>query len=101
MNDTLCLLIVIGTVILTGVAGAGTSNAVQIYMIIAGIVVALGYLVPTVIARNRRHPNARSITALNVMLGWTLIGWIAALAWALLGKPSATRVIPHNERLKA
>lgn len=46
------------------------------------IVVAL-YLLPTIIAVTRIHHNAMAICALNVLLGWTLLGWVAALVWAL------------------
>jgi hypothetical protein len=27
-----------------------------------------------------------AITVLNIFLGWTLLGWIAALAWAFTAK---------------
>lgn len=41
------------------------------------------YFLPTIIA-GARHVYCRSgITALNIFLGWTGIGWVAALIWAL------------------
>lgn len=40
------------------------------------------YLFPTILAYHRKHTNATSICVLNVFLGWTLIGWVAALIWA-------------------
>ena len=39
------------------------------------------YLIPTFIAMGRRN-NAGAI-ALNVLLGWTVLGWIAAFIWAV------------------
>lgn len=41
------------------------------------------YVLPGVIAVRRRHPNATAIVALNLLLGWTFLGWVAALVWAL------------------
>ena len=40
------------------------------------------YLLPTIIAFRRRHPNRWLITAINFFLGGTGIGWAGALAWA-------------------
>jgi hypothetical protein len=33
-------------------------------------------------ARRRRHPNTVAIGILNLFLGWTFLGWVAALVWA-------------------
>lgn len=41
------------------------------------------YLLPTYIARAREHDNAASIFVINFFFGWTLIGWVIALAWAV------------------
>jgi hypothetical protein len=40
------------------------------------------YTVPWDIANFRCHKNRWSIAVVNVLLGWTFIGWVAALAWA-------------------
>lgn len=48
------------------------------------VVVAIAlYFLPTLIARSRRHHNAMAIFALNALLGWTFLGWVAALVWSL------------------
>ncbi len=39
------------------------------------------YFLPTYFGRNKR--NAGAIFALNLLLGWTLVGWVVALVWAL------------------
>lgn len=44
---------------------------------------AMAYLAPLVIAFERRHRYAWTIGAINVVTGWTIIGWIAALVWAV------------------
>ena len=38
------------------------------------------YLLPSFIAIPKR--NAAAIFALNLLLGWTLLGWVVALVWA-------------------
>ncbi len=40
------------------------------------------YFVPTVIATRRNASNVAWIVVLNLVLGWTVLGWIAALVWA-------------------
>lgn len=40
------------------------------------------YLLPTFEAWKKSHPNLTSITLINVFLGWSLIGWVVAIAWA-------------------
>jgi hypothetical protein len=39
------------------------------------------YFLPSIIGRNKR--NATAICMLNLLLGWTVIGWVVALVWAL------------------
>lgn len=46
------------------------------------IVIAL-YLIPGIIAYNKQKKNATAIFILNLLLGWTFLGWIIALIWAL------------------
>ena len=43
----------------------------------------VGYFIPWLIAVTRSHRNSNAIFALNLLLGWTLIGWVAAIVWAL------------------
>ena len=46
------------------------------------VVIAVLYFVPTVVAHVRWHRNKNAITVMNLFLGWTFIGWVAALVWA-------------------
>ena len=41
------------------------------------------YLLPTWVALNRGVVNKWSVVVINVLLGWTLIGWVVALAMAV------------------
>ncbi len=47
------------------------------------MVLMLVYLLPTLIAAARRTQNRIAILSLNLLLGWTLIGWVVALVWSL------------------
>jgi hypothetical protein len=40
------------------------------------------YLLPALIAGRRRHRQKLAITVLNILAGWTAIGWLVALVWA-------------------
>jgi hypothetical protein len=40
------------------------------------------YFLPTIIAAARHKRNMLGITLLNVLAGWSLIGWVIALVWA-------------------
>jgi hypothetical protein len=64
-----------------------------------GVVLALGgglwasfivavclYFLPTIIAVARKVRNEASIGVINLLLGWTLVGWVIALAMALRTK---------------
>ena len=44
---------------------------------------SLFYFLPFSIAFNRKRANTGAIFALNLFLGWSLIGWVVALVWAL------------------
>jgi hypothetical protein len=50
------------------------------------ILVAL-YFIPTIVAV-KRNANTGPVIVINVFLGWTLLGWVAALALAVAGTPS-------------
>ena len=40
------------------------------------------YFAPGIIAKIRGHHNYNAILALNLFLGWTLLGWVIAFVWA-------------------
>ena len=46
-----------------------------------GLLLAL-YFLPSIIAGYRKHRNRGAIKALNLLLGWTVVGWVAALVWS-------------------
>jgi hypothetical protein len=40
------------------------------------------YFAPSIVAHQSSKRNFQAIFILNLFLGWTLIGWVAALVWA-------------------
>jgi hypothetical protein len=44
---------------------------------------AVLYCTPTFIALARSHRSRWGIIAANLLLGWTVIGWIICLVWSL------------------
>lgn len=51
------------------------------------------YFIPTVVGWRKR--NVTAIFALNLLLGWSVIGWIIALVWACTQDPQPT-IIQNN-----
>lgn len=52
----------------------------------AGIIFILAlvlYMLPTIVAIGRQQSNMNAIGVLNLFLGWTFIGWVVALVWAM------------------
>jgi T4 superinfection immunity protein len=41
------------------------------------------YFIPSFMAHWRRKENLMAIVTLNLLAGWTVVGWIGALVWAL------------------
>jgi Superinfection immunity protein len=70
-------------------------SSIAAVIVLADVVVMSGalYLLPVLIGRIRRVPDLGSVAVINVLLGWTLIGWAAALALALRSpRPRAAAV---------
>jgi hypothetical protein len=64
-------------------------------LILITVVSILIYLIPSFIGSG--HKNSTAILFLNLLLGWTFIGWAAALIWALSdGKKEAVHTVTNN-----
>ncbi|WP_455402909.1 superinfection immunity protein [Streptomyces bambusae] len=46
------------------------------------LVVGLLYFLPTLVAITRGVPNTGSVIVVNLFLGWSVVGWVVALAMA-------------------
>ena len=68
-------------------------------MLVEFVAACLGaalYLTPTFIAWHRKLLIARRIAAINVFLGWTVIGWFVALGLAIKSTEVNTAVHASN-----
>lgn len=73
---------VVGIALLTVVLGlAGIVH--PLFAIIAGILLSnIAYFLPVIIGAYRGVESIVSLAVVNVLLGWTLVGWTVSLAWA-------------------
>lgn len=45
-------------------------------------IIIIIYLLPWIIGTVRRHKNINAIGMLNLLVGWTVIGWVWVFIWA-------------------
>lgn len=68
-----------------GLAKNTAAMTAPAHLLLFLLVVAL-YLTPSALALHRNCVSTGWIVAINVLLGWTLFGWVVALGWAMSGK---------------
>lgn len=56
-------------------------------ILILVIVATFFYFIPAGVAVIRGHPQALAIFILNLLAGWTFIGWVGAMVWAVMRIP--------------
>ena len=66
-------------------ASALIGVTMQEFLIIVLVLLAALYFLPTIVALVRGKDSTLAIGVLNLLLGWTLIGWAVALVWAAAG----------------
>jgi len=54
--------------------GSGAAKELVLIPIFVGF-----YILPTLVAWLRRHPRRWTITWINLLLGWTAVGWVVAM----------------------
>ena len=63
------------------------------------VVLALLYLLPTMLAWKRGSSRRWKITAINLLLGWTVIGWIVAMVLTYAYEPPTEGEGPDREHV--
>ena len=53
------------------------------------------YFIPAIVAASKNKRNSGAIFGLNLLLGWTIVGWVVSLVWALTNDAEAPAV-PQN-----
>jgi hypothetical protein len=87
---------IVGLVIAIGLVANGeglTALVVALLGVAIGAVCVQLYFLPAINARKRCHPNTAAIFVINLFLGWTLLGWVGALAWScteVSGRPAVS-----------
>jgi Superinfection immunity protein len=79
--------------------GGAMSNILEGVVSVAAVSV---YLAPSMIADVRNRSDSLAISLVNVLLGWTVVGWIAALMWARrTDNEDVSRVVASRRRSRA
>jgi hypothetical protein len=73
-----------------GNSAAGGAAGIGMLLII--LVALVGYFLPSVIAIARKHHQIGPVLIVNLLLGWTFIGWVVALVLAVSSKRPAVAV---------
>jgi hypothetical protein len=77
-----------------GLAAVAPSSAgISFLGIIVLIILFAAYFIPGIVASARHVPNQASVWIINIFLGWTLVGWVVALAMAARSQLPAQQVI--------
>ncbi len=81
----LALCFLVGIASREGSAGNEMSSAIvgAILGLLALVVAAVIYFIPALIAHQNKKKNASAIFMLNLLAGWTFIGWVVAIVWAV------------------
>ena len=53
------------------------------WLLLLGPLLLAAYFIPFFIAAGRKHRFSTAIGLINLLLGWTGIGWLAAIIWAV------------------
>lgn len=82
----------------SGAAGAAVGGFLLLVAIVIGTILAAGlYFLPCIIAFARKKSNSIAILALNLFLGWSFIGWIIAMVWALTNDTPTQQMIVYQQ----
>ena len=55
---------------------------ILLFWLIRLIISLVIYFLPTAIVIHRKHRNKVPIIVLNILAGWSIVGWVAAFVWS-------------------
>ena len=70
--------------------------AAIILAIILGLMALYLYFLPMMVAAGRNHPHWPGLAFLNLVAGWTALGWLIAMVWALSLRGPEIRATPTD-----
>jgi hypothetical protein len=60
---------------------------VAIFVVLGLLLGLLGlYLLPAILGTSRHVANVEVLWLVNILLGWTVIGWLVCVLWAATGR---------------
>lgn len=74
--------------------------SVVIGLLIMALVTA-AYTAPATVALLRKAPDVAIVIVVNLLLGWTLVGWVVALCLALRTRRPAVYQVPPRHAQRA
>jgi NhaP-type Na+/H+ or K+/H+ antiporter len=77
-------------------AGYAGSFVLFVLVILVCIVSLFIWILPGIIASNRKHHNTAAIWAITLLLGWSFVGWVVALVWAFTNPPPQQITISND-----
>lgn len=88
-------LLLIATIFFSAVGSGNNAAAAVCAVLVLPSATAL-YMLPTYEAYKLDAPNLMSVATVNFFLGWSLIGWVVALAWAFKKPEHVVAVVPSQ-----
>jgi hypothetical protein len=84
----------------SGVQKQKEERRMELEIAVAVLLILFIYFLPTAIAASRKRHNTGAIFVLNLLLGWSLIGWVVSLVWAVSSDqpPVARAELPNDSR---
>ena len=61
-------------------------KAFTFYILVKYVILGIMYFMPTIIALFKKNEQTKLVALLNLILGFTGIGWICMLLWSVLFK---------------
>ncbi|MDS2174280.1 MULTISPECIES: superinfection immunity protein [unclassified Nesterenkonia] len=71
---------------------------VGIVIVVVGLVALAVYFLPSLVAMIRSH-NVGGVFLVNLLLGWSFIGWVVALVMACGSKPQPAQVYVQHQHV--
>ena len=70
---------------------------------VVAVVAKLVYFAPSIVADRRGRRSVLLLALVNALLGWTIVGWLAALYWAFHrdSPKKVDRIVRTQTRMKA
>lgn len=84
VNKLLLTLFIVVFVINMGniIFNNGSVGVITLGLAFGAVIVV--YFIPTIVAERKKHSQITAIALLNIFLGWTFLGWVVALIWAVI-----------------